>query len=422
MAPLGDIPKGRSFRARTETLSRRPSFVAVILRTCIVTILLLAGPLAIAAQTDQPSGLEFTGLPALSFDSDEGVGYGVLAEVYQYGDGTMEPYLWTLQPRVLLTTRGRRDFTLFLDAPHLLPDGWRVNGYLGLEKRIKTPYYGLGNETLYDPASEDPAGPNPHYYGFGRLRRSALVNLQRNLTGTPLWALFGVGMVATEVDPTPEGVGSTLYAAEAGPAGATYWTNYIRAGLIWDSRDREAGPRAGTWSELVVHWVNEGLGADVSFTRWSLMDRRYYSLTQRLVFAHRYFLQGVSGDVPIHQLQRVQTSFRQGEGLGGSATVRGLPKNRFAGKGMLVWNAELRWRVMDFRALGRSFHTVLSTFLDQGRVWSGGVRMEELFSGLHRGYGVGVRVGMGENFVVAMDVADSSQASLPIYLGLGYFF
>jgi len=387
-----------------------------------MAVLLLAVPLSVAAQTDRPTGLEFAGLPALNFDSDEGVGYGVMAEVYQYGDGTLAPYLWTIQPRVFITTRGRQDFTLSFDAPHLLPAGWRVNGFLGIEKRITTPYYGLGNESRFEEALEDPSGPNPHYYDFGRLRRSAIFNLQRNLPGTPLWALFGAGLVTTRVDPTPEDEGTTLFAADAGPAGETYWTNYLRAGLIWDTRDRETGPRSGAWSEVVVQWVTESLGADVAFTRWSLTDRRYYSLTSRLVFAHRYFLQGVRGDAPIHQLQRIQTSFQQGEGLGGSATVRGLPKNRFAGKGMLVWNAELRWRVADFQAVGRSFHAVLSTFLDQGRVWSNGVRVAELLSDLHRGYGVGVRVGMGENFVAAADVAHSSEANLPIYLGLGYLF
>lgn len=419
----GDAPTALTHRAsESDSLSAALLVPITLPRTCLAALLLCAAAPGVAAQADRPTGLEIAGLPALNFDSDEGVGYGVLAEGYQYGDGTMDPYLWTLQPRVFLTTRGRRDVTLFIDAPHLLPDGWRVNGFLGIEKQITTPYFGLGNESRYDEALEDPDGPNPHFYGFGRLRRSALFNLQRSVPGTPLWTLFGAGLITTRIDPTPEDEGTTLYATEVGPAGETYWTNYLRAGLIWDTRDRETGPTSGAWSEVVVHWVTESLGADVSFTRWSLIDRRYYSLTERLVFAHRYFLQGVSGEAPVHQLQRVQTSFKQGEGLGGSATVRGLPKNRLAGKGMLVWNAELRWRALDFRAVGRPFHAVLSTFVDHGRVWVAGVRMHELFSDLHRGYGVGARLGMGENFVAAVDVAHSAEADLPIYIGLGYLF
>jgi hypothetical protein len=392
--------------------------------TRLVASLILLAPSIAVAQTDRPAGIELAGLPVLSFDSDEGVGYGALAEVYEYGDGSLAPYEWMLQSRVFLTTRGRRDVTLFMDAPHLLPEGWRVNGFVGVEKRITTPYFGIGNASTYDESLDDPEGPDPHYYDFGRLRRSALFNLQRNLTGTPLWALFGAGLVSTRVDPTPEDEGTTLFAADAG-GGAnteTYWTNYLRAGLVWDTRDRETGPRTGSWVEVVVQWVDESLGADVAFTRWSVIDRRYYSLTDRLVFAHRYALQGARGDVPLHQLQRVQTSFKQGEGLGGSSTVRGLPKNRYAGKGMLFWNAELRWRVVDFTAAGRSFHAALSGFVDQGRVWSGGVRLSELFSDLHRGFGGGAHLGMGENFVASVDVAHSSEAGYPIYLSLGYLY
>ncbi|NIT86090.1 MAG: hypothetical protein GWN82_04035, partial [Gemmatimonadetes bacterium] len=82
---------------------------------------------------------------------------------------------------------------------------------------------------------------------------------------------------------------------------------------------------------------------------------------------------------------RVQTSFKEQEGLGGGKTLRGVPRNRYVGRGMLVWNAELRWRVARFRLVGRSFHTVLSAFLDQGRVWADGVAFEGVFDDLHRG-------------------------------------
>lgn len=398
--------------------------LSAMTRRCLLVAAL--GPLVAhgaAAQSGRPTGLELAGLPTLSFDSDEGVGYGAIAEIYDYGDGRPRPYKWTLQPKVLVTTRGRRDFTFFIDAPELLPPGWRVNGFLGYERRVVTPYYGIGNETTHDASLEDPDGGNPHYYAFGRLRKSALFNLERNVQGTPLWALFGGGLVQSEIDPTPQNEGTTLYATQVGASVETYWANYVRAGLIWDTRDRETGPTEGVWSEVVLHWVTESLGADVDFTRWSLTDRRYYSITDRLVLANRLSLQGISGDAPIHQLQRVQTSFKQGEGLGGLRTLRGISRNRYAGKGMFVWNAELRLRIVDFTALGRSFHGALSGFLDQGRVWAGGVRPQELLSDLHRGYGLGAHLGMGENFVATLDVAHSSEeGGFPIYVDLGYLF
>jgi len=369
-----------------------------------------------------PTGLELAGVPAVNFDADEGFGYGAAVELYQYGEGTRAPYVWTAQPKIFLTTGGRRDVTLFFDAPGVLPDGWRLDAFLGIEKRVTTPFYGLGNETLHDESLEDPNGPNPHFYAFGRLRRSATFNLQRSVGDTSLRALFGAGLVSTDIDPVPDDLGSTLYAEQADTSASTYWTSFVRGGLVWDTRDRETAPRRGTWTEVLVQRVDERLGADVAFTRWSFIDRRYFSLGERLVLAHRYLLQGVTGDAPVDQLQRVETSFKDTEGLGGSRTVRGLPKNRFTGRGMLVWNTELRWRVADFRAVGRPIHVTLSAFLDQGRVWSGGVRAGELLRDLHRGFGGGVHVGMGENFVVTLDAATSREAGLPIYIGLGYLF
>jgi hemolysin activation/secretion protein len=82
----------------------------------------------------------------------------------------------------------------------------------------------------------------------------------------------------------------------------------------------------------------------------------------------------------------------------------------------------LRWRAADFRLLGKSFHMVLSAFVDQGRVWDGGVRLGEVLTDLHRGFGGGVRFGMGENFIVAIDAGRSEEAGMPMYIGLGYLY
>lgn len=388
----------------------------------VVSISLAAACPGAADAQQPPTGLEIGGLPALNFDSDEGVGYGALVELYQYGQGGLLPYVWSLRPTVFLTSRGRRDFTLFFDAPRLLSNGWRLDAYLGSEKQIATPYYGVGNATLYDSLLDSDSGPDPFYYRFGRTRRTAKFNLQRNIGETPLRWLVGSGMVRTSVLPVPEGDGTTLYQADVSAAEQTMWSNYVRAGLVWDTRDRETGPRSGVWTELLVQRVDKSFGADADYTRWTFTDRRYFSLGERVVFAHRYLLQGVGAGAPVHDLFEVQASFRQQEGLGGAKTVRGVLKNRFVGRGMLVWNAELRWRAADFPLFGRPSHLVLSAFLDQGRVWDGNVQLDELMTDLHRGFGGGVRLGMGENFTIAVDMGRSAEAGMPLYIGLGYLY
>jgi hemolysin activation/secretion protein len=102
--------------------------------------------------------------------------------------------------------------------------------------------------------------------------------------------------------------------------------------------------------------------------------------------------------------------------------VRGLPKDRYVGKGILVSNNELRWRAADFKLAGRASSVVLSGFVDAGRVWNDGIDLSSAFESLHAGYGGGVRLGYGSSFVIALDVGHSKESSAPLYIGLGYMF
>jgi outer membrane translocation and assembly module TamA len=60
--------------------------------------------------------------------------------------------------------------------------------------------------------------------------------------------------------------------------------------------------------------------------------------------------------------------------------------------------------------------------VDQGRVWNGAPVPGEILSDLHHGAGMGARVGLGENLLVALDLGRSREANAAIYLGLGYLF
>ncbi len=387
----------------------------------LISAFLLAAPLG-AQETRTPRrGWEFAGIPAVNYDADEGFGYGAVLEAYDYGAGVVKPYHTSLQPALFFTTAGRRDVTLFVDAPGLLARGWRLGGFAGLERHLTTPYYGRGNATEYDPTREN--GASPHYYRFGRKRWRANVTLQKALGETPVRLLVGVGVENTSVETLPDGGSTTLISEELGgveaPGG---WLNHLRVGVIWDTRDRESGPRRGSWSEFLFQRVATALGSFAEYTRWTIADRRYFPLGLRLTLANRLILQGASGSVPFFDLSVVQSSFKVQEGLGGVSSIRGLLRNRFVGKGTLIWNLELRWRASDFGVLGRPSHLVATGFLDSGRVWREGVRLSELAHDLHHGWGGGLRLGIGRDFVVALDIGTSAEAPASTYLGLGYLF
>ena len=234
----------------------------------LAILLVLPTSVALAQGAQGPTGWEPNGLPAINYDSDEGFGYGVLFELYNYGSGGYAPYRFTLQPTVFLTTGGRRDFTLFFDAPHLLPAGWRIDVSLASEKQIATPYYGPGNQSVFDVALEDSEGQ--YFYRFGRTRRKAAFNLQRSVGDLPLRVLVGAGVARTSIESQPKDAVETLlrqdYLGRTIPHG---WSNHVRIGLVWDTRDRETGPRRGTWTELLVQGVPEFLGSESGYVRWT---------------------------------------------------------------------------------------------------------------------------------------------------------
>ena len=399
------------------------------MRRLIVVLSLVA---ASALSGQQPCsaakpGWEKTGIPALNFNSDEGVGYGVVGELTNYAAGLL-PYRVSIQPTVLLTTKGRRDASVFIDAPHLLSHAWRLDAYLAREQQFATPYYGIGNATPHDEMAEEP--PNPYYYRYGRQGYRVTMDVQRPLRSfansgcgqRELRLLAGAGIRTSTIDKMPYDSGSTLLVRESGAAPMPHGRAvHVRLGLVLDTRDQEVGPNHGIWAEALAQHAGRLTEGSTEFTRLTLTARGYASPFSRVTFAERVILQDLQGDVPFYELFTVQSSYKDDEGLGGSGTLRGWPKDRFAGKGMALVNNEVRWRALTFSSLlGRPSAVVLSGFVDAGRVWADHLDLSQIGSGLHVGEGGGVRFQYGPSFIVGVDAARSRETGLAIYIGLGY--
>ncbi|MDB4888718.1 MAG: hypothetical protein JWL61_573 [Gemmatimonadetes bacterium] len=393
------------------------------MRTLAIASLLVIVAVSVEAQqpTARPTGHSLTGLPAVNYDADEGYGYGAMLQYYDYGDGSATPYRFSIQPTVFLTTRGRRDLTLFLDAPHLLPDGWRMGFQLAREQQRAAPYYGVGNNTVSLDIPKN--SPNPYYYRFERTVIRSNVDLQHPLFLPALRFLIGAGTRTADVKTVPYDSGTTLLAQQTGRTTLpTIETRYARVGLVLDTRDREIGTHTGNWSEVLVQRAGRVLGGDQLFTRITGTVRQYLPLGDDVTLAERVVMQTTRGDPAVSEIFAVQSSFRDDEILGGATSIRGIPKNRYVGKGVAFANSELRWSAARFALRGRPTRLVLSGFVDAGRVWTDGLDVSQTFTDLHVGYGGGVRLAIGPTFVVAADVGHSSQSTAAVYVGLGYVF
>jgi hypothetical protein len=218
----------------------------------------------------------------------------------------------------------------------------------------------------------------------------------------------------------------------------------LKTGLVFDTRDNEANPMSGMWTEAFLFGAPAFLGAESGFAKFNITHRQYFTLVERdLSLAYRLGYQTtLAGDVPFYYQTQIETSKKKDMlGLGGSKTLRGINRNRIVADGFLYGNVELRWKVVHFRFINQNFYIGLNGFYDFGQVtkkidieskfahWSmplpGGYFNFGHDGNFHSSAGAGLRIVMNENFVVAADYGmalDPQDGNSGIYIGLDYLF
>lgn len=404
------MPAPRRARRRSPQALTRVTLAAGI----------LAAPLGMAAQETPPAGLQWSALPALNYDSDNGFGYGVAGGLYRYG-GARPLYDWSFEPTVFLTTKGRKDLVATLDVPYFARGTGRLTVYAGYEGDCCRPYYGFGNASTYDAARADPA-EGPNYYTYDWRRLSLVTDLQWRIAGR--WRVL-TGFAAYHNRSGARDSVTAFAADSAGLVLAPYEFSAAsvgpKLGLVYDSRDQERDPRSGAWAEALVWRGLGGFADDRAFTRVSATLRGYLPVGPRLTLAGRATAERVFGDLPAAMLSDMASSFRDYPGMGGGSTIRGVLRNRYLGESRVLGNLELRIRAAPTTFLKQRWRLGAVAFVDAGRVWDdrgpdgSGV-------GLHWGEGAGARIGWGDAFIIALDFAHGTEAGLQMYLGLGHLF
>jgi Omp85 superfamily domain len=409
-------------------------------------------------------GLKFAALPIFSYSTDEGVGLGAEGQLTQFGNGEQYPFIYQLGAQVYVSSKGVQSHNISLDLPEAFGSHFRLQASLSLTRTLYSPYYGVGNQSVYVPAydtcdtaqlgplapgsSPVPVAPkclgNPlfrgtRYYRFDEMDLPALkVFLQRPLRGP--WSIFaGYRFRYTRV--------RVLYAADqqgtsdsqlltdaragllsgyngAGDPNQPFWLRYseIAGGVAFDSRDNTFAPVKGMFHDLSVRtWLHalggqfNGWGANLTFRFYAPVIPCY----SRLVFALRLLGDVMGGEVPFYMLASTGGLIPLDSVLGGSDSVRGLFQNRFQGKVKVLGNAELRYRLFGFWEL--QFEGVAG--LDAGRVWTELATSEG--GGLKLGSAVGLRIAWSHAFIIRFDFGigiTQPEATGYIYLELGELF
>jgi outer membrane protein assembly factor BamA len=443
----------------------------------ILLAVLLGFPIMVAAQdneTGKPekvkSGWNLGGLPVVAYDTDLGLEYGGLVNLFYYGDGSLYPeYLHNIYVEVSRFTKGSGINRLFYDSKHLIP-GLRITSDLAYLTDRTYDFYGFnGYEAVYNEAWTDDESPDYRsrvFYKYDRKLSRFTTDVQGNFRNEKFGWVAGIGLYDYRIDtvdvnrlnrgksaddrlPYTDGglfqryIDWGIVEPEEAKGG---FVTYLKVGAVYDTRDNEPNPMSGIWTEAVVAYAPPflGIGNRYSHAKISLTHRQYFTLIRdKLTFAYRLGYQGTLwGSCPFYLQPNIATLYLRGatnEGLGGSKYLRGIIRNRVVGDGVAYANMEFRWKFYRFYLLKQNFYLSLNAFLDAGQVVTP-VSLEKNFTGdghpesdyfssenesLHTSAGGGLRLVMNQNFVVAVDYGRAlkrSDGTSGTYVGLNFLF
>ena len=344
------------------------------------------------------TGYNFGPLPAVAFDADKGFQLGALLNIYDFGDGSTYPnprQQWYFEASFF--TKGSQLYTVSYDNRFSIP-GVRLSSTFTLTNDKAMDFYGFNGYMSYfdhemvalgkDKNNHDNYIYTPKY----RINRVAML-FKTDFTGN-IWdnklfweagyhlSYFKQGAINREkinknkdedkMFPDDEPTLFEQYRTwgiisdEEAEGGLN---STVRAGLLYDTRDKEGAPSRGIWAEGHLTMAPKWLGTKIPYYKYSATFRHYLPIVENdvLTFAYRLNYEGTIGkDAPYYVLPyiTVMGASYDRDGMGGYRTIRGLMRNRVQGLDLASYNAELRWRFVNFALWKQNIAFGLNVFSD----------------------------------------------------------
>jgi len=458
------------------------------------------------------TGLNLGPLPVVAFDADRGFQFGALMNLYQFGDGSTYPNpksQWYIEASAYTKESSINSYKFIVnyDNKTLIP-GVRMSICTGYYKDAALDFYGFnGYQSNYDMGMLEPTfrfddnkagekllkkfedkGKLPKgFYRYGRDLIKAKIDFTGEILKNFYWEA-GYNLSWTKAQPfTPNGYAvldnpavildpenADLYV----PGGTTLFdlykvwgiipedeaegglTSSVRLGLMYDTRNVENNPTKGIWAEAHIIAAPKWLGTTHEHYRYCATFRHYVPIIQdKLTFAYRIGYQGTFGksapwyNLPFYTNMGIKAD---NDGFGGYRTVRGLMLNRVQGLDTGFYNAEFRYRFIDFKLLKQNIAFALSAFCDGAHVFRGydmaftdaakqkavediikgdipAANYQRLYDrfvfnrkdGFHGSAGAGLRFIMNQNFIVAFEYArcfNKQDGNGAFYINTGFLF
>ena len=407
------------------------------------------------------TGYNFGPLPAVAFDADKGFQLGALLNIYDFGDGSTYPNTrqqWYFEASFF--TKGSQLFVVSYDNRFSIP-GVRLSSTFTLTNDKAMDFYGFnGYMSYYDhekvAAGKDKGNQESYIYTPKyRVNRLAML-FKTDFTGN-IWknklfweagyhlSYFKQGyndqqaLNLEKINKNKEDY--KMFPENETPIFDMYrqwgiiseeeaWgglNSTIRLGLLYDTRDKEGAPSRGIWAEAHATLAPKWLGTTNPHYRYSATFRHYVPIVKNdiLTFAYRLNYEGTIGkSAPYYVLPfiTVMGASYDRDGMGGYRTIRGLMRNRVQGLDIASYNAEIRWRFVNFALWNQNIAFGLNAFSDGTMVtrnYDMSFKGEEKYRASYDEYmarsgnrtadrphitvGGGLRFIMNQNFIVAFE-------------------
>ena len=430
------------------------------------------------------TGYNFGPLPAVAFDADKGFQLGALLNIYDFGDGSTYPNTrqqWYFEASFF--TKGSQLFVVSYDNRFSIP-GVRLSSTFTLTNDKAMDFYGFNGYMSYFDHEKVAAGKDKEnhesyiYTPKYRVNRLAML-FKTDFTGN-LWknklfweAGYHLSYIKQgykdqqalnlekinknkedyKMFPADEPTIFDMYRQWGIISEDEAWgglNSTVRLGLLYDTRDKEGAPSRGIWAEAHATLAPKWLGTTNPYYRYSMTFRHYLPIVKNdvLTFAYRLNYEGTIGkSAPYYVLPfiTVMGPSYDRDGMGGYRTIRGLMRNRVQGLDMASYNAELRWRFVNFTLWKQNIAFGLNAFSDGAWVTRGfdmTFKGDEKYRAEYDEYmakgqakdlphitvGGGLRFIMNQNFIVAFEYGlpvgqlRKQDGKGAFYINTGYLF
>lgn len=417
-------------------------------------------------KSEGKKGWSLGAVPAVSFNSDQGFQYGGLVNFFDYGDGVRYPnfdHSFYLEISRFTSGGGINRFSHISDR--LIP-GIIIASDISYLTEKAMDFWGFnGYEAIYNVHWEDDTHSDyksrmfyKHERALFRFKSDFIIpSGKKNLNILAGIALYDFKIGSIDPNgfrnelPNTNGIYEkyiqwNVIEAEEKDGG---FLSYFKVGIQYDSRDNFANPNKGIWSEAMVRYAPGNLSNGFDHSKVSFIHHQYLPIVYRkLTLAYRLHYQyALHGKTPFYALPIMATSQLRGatsQGLGGSASLRGILRNKIVGEGFALANVELRYKPFEFSRFKQNFYIGTNLFYDAGiitqkrtmdfeliksNIESSGEVFENYFNpdteSLHGAVGFGLYLAMNENFVLAIDYGQAlnkQDGNTGLYINLNYLF